>query len=84
VQVFDYPNDTNSGIAYNSWFGNDMINLTSKLTLNVGLRFDRYSSWLPAQGNPGTGPYAEKNLYPENHDFPVYNAWSPVCRQPMT
>jgi len=41
------------------------------------VRFDRYSSWLPEQGNPGTGPFAERNLYPENHDFPVYNAWSP-------
>ena len=77
VQVFDYPNYTNSGIKYNSWFGNDMITLTSQLTLNVGLRFDRYSSWLPEQGNPGTGPYAEKNLVPETHNYPTYNAWSP-------
>ena len=29
-----------------------------RLTLNAGMRFDRYSSWLPAQGNPGTGPYS--------------------------
>ena len=41
------------------------------------MRFDRYASWLPEQGNPGTGPYATPNIYPENHDFPVYNAWSP-------
>ncbi len=77
VQVFDYPNNTNSGVYYNSWFANDMISLTSRWTLNAGLRFDRYSSWLPAQGNPGVGPYAELNIYPENHDFPAYNAWSP-------
>ncbi len=77
VQVFDYPNNTNSGVNFNSGFVNDMINLTPKLTLNAGVRFDRYASWLPEQGNPGTGPYAVKNLYPENHDFPTYNAWSP-------
>jgi hypothetical protein len=77
VQVFDYPNDTNSGVSFNSWFINDMVNLTPRLTLNAGIRFDRYSSWLPEQGNPGTGPWAERNLFPENHDFPVYNAWSP-------
>ena len=77
VQVFDYPNDTNAGVNFNSWFVNDMITLTPKLTLNAGVRFDRYSSWLPEQGNPGTGPYAEPNLYPENHNFPSYNAWSP-------
>jgi TonB dependent receptor len=77
VQVFDYPNFTNSGVNFNSWFVNDMITLTPRLTLNAGIRFDRYGSWLPEQGNPGTGPYATKNIYPENHDYPVYNAWSP-------
>jgi hypothetical protein len=77
VQVFEYPNNTNSGINFNSWFVNDMINVTQRLTVNAGIRFDRYSSWLPEQGNPGTGPWAERNIYPENRDFPVYNAWSP-------
>jgi len=77
VQVFDYPNDTNAGVSYNSWYANDMITLSHKATLNAGLRFDRYGSWLPEQGNPGTGPYAQLNLYPENHNFPNYNAWSP-------
>jgi len=77
VQLFDYPNDTNSGVSFNSWYVNDMINLTPQLTVNAGVRFDRYGSWLPEQGNPGTGPFAERNLYPETHDFPVYNALSP-------
>ena len=58
MQVFDYPNNTNAGVNFNSWFVNDMVNLTPQLTLNAGVRFDRYSSWLPEQGNPGTGPYA--------------------------
>lgn len=77
VQVFDYPNDTDSGVSFNSFFVNDMINLTQRVTLNAGLRFDRYASWLPEQGNPGTGPFAVRNIYPENRDFPTYNAWSP-------
>ena len=77
VQVFEYPNNTNSGVRFNSWYINDMVNLTQRLTLNAGIRFDRYSSWLPEQGNPGTGPWATRVIYPENHDFPVYNAWSP-------
>ena len=77
VQVFDYPNFTNSGVNYNSAYLNDMITLSRKLTLNVGLRFDRYSSCLPEQGNPGTGPFATEFLYPDNSDFPVYNAISP-------
>ncbi|MBI4474875.1 MAG: TonB-dependent receptor [Acidobacteria bacterium] len=77
VQVYDWPNFTADGINYNSWFLNDKITWNRKLTMNVGLRFDRYSSWLPEQGNPGTGPFATKNLFPEDRDFPVYNKWSP-------
>ena len=77
VEVYDYPNDTNAGVSFNSWYVNDMVNLTPRLTLNAGIRFDRYSSWLPEQGNPGTGPFAVANIFPENRAFPVYNAWSP-------
>lgn len=77
VQVFEYPNNTNAGIKYHSWFANDSVNITPKLTVNAGLRFDHYSSWLPEQGNPGTGPYSTARVIPETHGFPVYNAWSP-------
>jgi len=77
VQVFEYPNSTNAGIRYNSWYVNDSVNLTPQWTLNAGVRFDRYSSWLPEQGNPGTGPFATARIYPENKNFPTYNAWSP-------
>lgn len=76
VQVFDYPLFVASGVNYNSWFANDMIALTRRLTVNAGVRFDRYSSWLPEQRSAG-GPFGEPVVHPENHDFPVYNAWSP-------
>lgn len=78
VQVFDYPVSTNAVVYYNSAYVNDRISLTNQWTLNAGLRYDRYSSYLPEQGNPGTGPFAVENLYPETHDgFPVYSSWSP-------
>ena len=77
VQVFEYPNNTNAGIRYDSWYANDSVNLTPQLTVNAGVRFDRYSSWLPEQGNLGTGPFATPRIYPENTSFPTYNAWSP-------
>ena len=77
VQVFDYPNTVDNGVLYNSGFVNDMINLTPRMTLNAGVRFDRYSSWLPEQGNPGTGPWATPNIQAERHGFPVYTAVSP-------
>ena len=77
VQVFEYPNFTDAGIKYSSWYANDSVAITPRLTVNAGVRFDHYDSWLPEQGNPGTGPFAKPNLYPENHNFPAYNAWSP-------
>lgn len=77
VQVFDYPNYRADVENYTSWFLNDKITLSRKLTVNVGVRFDHYTSYLPEQGNPGTGPFATKNLFPQRRDFPVYNSWVP-------
>ena len=65
-----YPNNTNAGVMYHSWFANDSINLTPKLTVNAGVRFDHYSSWLPEQGNPGTGPFATARVYPGDARLP--------------
>lgn len=79
VQVFDYPNTTMSGEWYNSGYINDRITVSDQLTLNVGVRFDRYSSFLPAQGNPGSGPFATKNLFEyrgEDH-YPIYQTFVP-------
>jgi len=79
VQVFDYPNTTSAGEWYNSAYLNDKIALSRKLTLNVGVRYDRYSSFLPEQGNPGTGPFATKNIYPfkGSSGFPIYQSLVP-------
>jgi hypothetical protein len=77
VLVYDYPNVTNEGEWYHSGYINDKITLSRQLTLNVGVRYDRYSSFLPEQGNPGTGPFATQNIYPFRDDFPVYAAFVP-------
>ena len=79
VLVYDYPNTTASGEWYNSAYINDKITMSRKLTLNVGVRFDRYSSFLPEQGNPGTGPFATKNIfeYKGEGNFPIYQTLVP-------
>ena len=77
VLVYDYPNSTNAGEWYHSGYITDKITLSRKMTLNVGVRYDRYSSFLPEQGNPGTGPFATKNIYPYTDDFPVYATFVP-------
>jgi hypothetical protein len=79
VLVYDYPNVTASGEWYNSAYFNDRITLSPKLTLNVGVRYDRYSSFLPEQGNPGTGPFATQNIYPYKgeENYPIYSTIVP-------
>lgn len=79
VQVFDYPNTTGSGEWYHSAYINDKITLTRQLTLNVGVRYDRYSSFLPEQGNPGTGPFATQNInpYQGESNYPIYATFVP-------
>jgi hypothetical protein len=77
VLVYDYPTMVSSGTLYRSFFVNDKITASRKLTLTIGLRFDRNSSWLPEQGNPGTGPWSTRLIYPENRNFPVYNRFVP-------
>ncbi len=73
VLLYDYPNFNASVLYYNSWFLNDKITVNRKVTLNAGIRYERYSSELPEQGNTGVGPWSTKNLYPENRTYPVYN-----------
>jgi hypothetical protein len=77
VLVYDYPNTTDAGEWYHAAYINDRITMSRKLTLNVGVRYDRYSSFLPEQGNPGTGPFATENIYPYTDDFPVYASFVP-------
>jgi hypothetical protein len=79
VLVYDYPNTTGSGEWYHSAYINDKITVTRQLTLNVGVRYDRYSSFLPEQGNPGTGPFATQNIYEYQGEdnYPIYSTFVP-------
>jgi hypothetical protein len=79
VLVYDYPNTTASGEWYNSLYLNDKVTISRKFTLNIGVRYDRYSSFLPEQGNPGTGPFAQQNIFPYRGEdqFPIYSTLVP-------
>jgi hypothetical protein len=77
VQTQDLPFFTTNVTYYTGWFLNDKITLSRKLTVNAGIRFDRYASSLPEQGNPGVGPFSTKITYPKRTDFPVYNSFVP-------
>ena len=73
VEVFDYSNKVANLVKYKAFYINDKITWNRKLTINAGLRFDRFRSSRPEQGNTGEGPFATRLIYPESHDgFPVY------------
>jgi hypothetical protein len=79
VLVYDYPNTTASGEWYHSGYLNDRITVTPRFTLNLGVRYDRYSSFLPEQGNDGTGPFATRNIfeYKGEDNYPIYSTLVP-------
>lgn len=86
VQVIDYPNSASSAFGYKSFYIDEKLNWNRKLTLKVGIRYDRFTSWLPAQGRKGLGPkdyipveFATPFLYPAQPSslFPVISKLVP-------
>jgi len=77
VDVYDYPNKVASGGRNTAFYIDDKITWNRKLTLKAGLRFERFSSFLPEQGNTGEGLFAQANILPARNDFPVYNSIVP-------
>ena len=83
VQVFEYPNNTNAGIKYH-WWSPTTAQPDAEAHRERGLRFDHYSSWLPEQGNPGTGPYATPRVIPETMVSRFTTRGRRACRWSMT
>jgi Carboxypeptidase regulatory-like domain/TonB dependent receptor-like, beta-barrel len=86
VVINDGPLPDNRNDLLNTYaFAQDKWQIGRKLTLNLGLRYDRYLSWYPAQGNPGTGPWANSTYFPtatfgtnyERRDMPVLSSLVP-------
>jgi len=79
VIVYDYPDTVSSVDVWKAGYFNDKITFSRKLTINAGVRVDHYTTYLPQQGNPGTGPFAVKNIHPATKpsQYPIYTLWSP-------
>ncbi|MBI4475117.1 MAG: hypothetical protein HY646_20795, partial [Acidobacteria bacterium] len=77
--VYDFPNKVSSRADYVALYLNDKITWNRKLTVTAGMRFERYSSKQPEQGNTGEGPFAAVNIIPARpaSDFPVYTSLVP-------
>ena len=79
VIVYNDPTFRKNGESYDGAFITDKININRNLTLTVGMRWDRFTSWLPEQGNNGSGPFATKALFAARgpDEFPIYTSIVP-------
>ncbi len=60
VFIIDTPSRSESGVWTYSAYAADSWRLMSRLTINAGLRFDRYRLFLPEQEHPAGSPTAQK------------------------
>ena len=59
VYVYLSPSVSQSGVLSDALYVNDTWQLNKRLTLNLGVRWDRQQAYLPAQQGPGGTSFAE-------------------------
>src|SRR5262245_30205488 len=64
ISTYDTPFYTDDRLKHQSFFFNDTWNVTRKLTLNLGVRYDRRVPYRPEQGKTGLYPYQDKFTVP--------------------
>jgi hypothetical protein len=82
VTFYSHPNKVANGALYRSSYVNDKITWNRKLTLNAGLRWDWATSFLPAQGQTGEGPYQQPFEIKDNQNYIVNPAYDGVGYDP--
>ena len=75
-QTQNTPFDYQSSMWQNYFYFQDKWQVTRKLVANLGLRWDRYLSHYPEQGNDGIGAFAVPTHF-DKRTLPVFNNWVP-------
>jgi hypothetical protein len=68
VLLFQSPSSSLNGLWTTGLYASDLWRVGSRLTLSLGVVFDRYRSYLPAQTGPPVGPFN-----PTQTNFPAVN-----------
>jgi Carboxypeptidase regulatory-like domain/TonB dependent receptor-like, beta-barrel len=79
VDLFATPSISEQGLLTLGFYVQDSWRLSTRLTFNLGLRFDRYRAFLPEQVGPPVGRFnATQVSFPEVSDAKTFN--NPVPR----
>jgi hypothetical protein len=79
VYLFASPSISEQGLLTTGFYVQDSWRTSSRLTLNIGLRFDRYRAFLPDQQGPPVGRFnAAQVNFPEISNVKTFN--NPVPR----
>jgi len=79
VTLYNYPADSKIFLQEHGFFVQDKWNVTRRLTLNFGLRFDQLSAWNPAQCQPDT-PFVPGQCFKEIKSPEIPNLFSTAPR----
>lgn len=74
VYLFNSPSVSEQGLLTLGFYLQDSWRLSSRLTFNLGVRFDRYKTFLPEQEGPPVGRFTSTQLsFPEIGDVKTFN-----------
>jgi hypothetical protein len=75
-QTQNTPFNYQSSMWQNYFYIQDKWQVSRKLVANLGVRWDRYMSHYPEQGNDGIGAFATPTHF-EARTLPIFNNWVP-------
>jgi hypothetical protein len=78
VYLFQTPTESENGLWTMSGYIQDNWRVNNRLTLNIGVRLDRYRTFLPEQVGPPVGPFNTQQLtFPAVNNLLTYNLPAP-------
>jgi hypothetical protein len=78
VDFFQTPSISENGLWTMAGYIQDTWRVTNRLTLNLGVRVDRYRSFLPEQEGPPVGPFNAVQInFPAQNDVFTWNLAAP-------
>ena len=77
IILFQAPNKSQNGLCTYGTFVNDSWRVNDRLTANIGVRFDRYRAFLPAQVHDAGRFNPTPIEFPENNNVVDFNNFAP-------